>query len=392
MNRTRFKLPRTVVLLGLVSLMNDTASEMIAPLLPVFLTAVLGAGPAAVGLVEGSAEAAASLLKLVSGRLADAGWGRKGLVVSGYSLSNLARPLIGLALSWEWVLSLRFLDRVGKGLRTAPRDAMLGAAVDAGLRGRAFGFHRALDHAGAMVGPVIAFALLQAHMDMRHVFVWSVVPGLLVLVLLVAGVERPPALPRQTPPPLHWGRLDRRLRGLVLASGMLALATAPEAFLVLWAEQRGLRVVWIPLLWAAAHGVKAVVAAPAGALSDRLGRLAVMVGGWVARIIVLVLLALWQDGPWLVWALFLAYAAALACSEGAERALVGDAAPVNVKATAFGLYHLVCGLAALPGAVLFGLVWEHFGMDVAFLVAAGLTAAAAGILLWVARSRRLGRP
>jgi MFS family permease len=383
----RLSLPRTVIVLGLVSLLNDTASEMIAPLLPVFLTATLGAGPAVVGLIEGVAEAVASILKLVSGRLADRGWNRKALVVGGYGVSNAARPLIGLALGWGWVLGLRFLDRVGKGLRTAPRDAILSASVDNRVRGRAFGFHRALDHAGAMVGPLLAFGLLQAQVDMRHVFLLSVVPGLLVLALLLLGLDdgaRPPPSPAA---PLRWRHLDRRLRGLIAAAGMLALASTPEAFLVLWAQQRGLQVAWIPLIWAAAHGAKAVVATPAGVLSDRWGRVPVMVGGWILRIAVLVLLARWQDGPALVWTLFLAYAAALAFTEGAERALIGDCAPETVKATAFGLYHLVSGVAALPGAVLFGLLWQWYGMAVAFLAAAVLTALAAAVLLLQLRRR-----
>jgi len=380
-------LPRAVVILGLASLLNDAASEMISPLLPVFLTATLGAGPAVVGLIEGIAEATASILKLVAGWLADRGWGRKGLVVAGYGVSNTARPLIGLAVGWGWVLSLRFLDRVGKGLRTAPRDAMIASAVDASTRGRAFGFHRAMDHGGAMLGPVIAFGLLSTGLDLGHVFLISAVPGLLVLLLLGFGLHVPQPPPPSTAGRLQWRTLDRRVRSLVLASGGLALAAAPEAFLVLWALERGLEVVWVPLIWAAAHAAKALVATPAGGLSDHLGRLPVVIMGWVARIAALVLIALLPDGSLLVWALFLAYAAALAFTEGAERALIGDYVPQAHKATAFGLYHLVCGIAALPGALLFGLLWEWFSMTTAFLTAAALTAAAAaGLLVSVRRA------
>ncbi|HFQ89029.1 MAG TPA: MFS transporter, partial [Desulfobulbus sp.] len=182
-------LPRTVVILGLVSFFNDTASEMITPLLPVFLIATLGAGPAVVGLVEGVAEATASLLKLVSGRMADRGWSHKGLVLGGYSVSNLARPLVGLALGWNLVLLLRFLDRVGKGLRTSPRDALITASTDATRLGRAFGFHRALDNAGAMLGPLCAWAILREGVPMAHVFLWSLVPGILVVCLLGFGLK-----------------------------------------------------------------------------------------------------------------------------------------------------------------------------------------------------------
>jgi len=172
-----------VLVLALVSFLNDAASDMIAPLLPLFLTATLGAGPAVVGLVEGIAEATASLLKLASGRLADRGWNHKRLVVGGYGVSNLARPLIGLALGWGWVLLLRFLDRVGKGIRTSPRDALIAASTTEQQRGMAFGFHRALDNAGAMVGPLIAFALLSSGLDLGRVFLWSLGPGVLVLVI-----------------------------------------------------------------------------------------------------------------------------------------------------------------------------------------------------------------
>ena len=177
-------LPRTVVVLGLVSMLNDTASEMITPLLPLFLTVTLGAGPAIVGLVEGLAEATASILKLVSGWLVDRGWNHKKLVVSGYSASNVSRPLIGLALGWTSVMVLRFLDRVGKGLRTSPRDALIAVTVNRRTRGRAFGFHRAMDHTGAMLGPLLAFMLLQAGLELGDVFLTSLIPGLLVILLV----------------------------------------------------------------------------------------------------------------------------------------------------------------------------------------------------------------
>lgn len=379
-------LPRTVLVLGLVSFWNDTASEMVTPLLPVFLTATLGAGPAIVGLVEGVAEATASVLKLVSGRLADRGWGAKGLVLGGYGVSNAARPLLGLAPGWGAVLGLRFADRVGKGVRTAPRDALIAGASAGARQGVAFGFQRALDHAGAMVGPLAAFALLGAGVPLRDVFLWSVVPGAVVLALLVVALPRAgPALRPEAPPPLRWRALDARVRGLVVAAGGLALAAVPEAFLVLWARDRGLDLALVPLLWAAASAVKALVAGAAGALSDRLGRMPVVLGGWSARVAVLAALALAGGGPLGTWALFLAWAAAIASTEGAERALLGELAPPAQRGTAFGLYHLTAGLAALPGALLFGALWEAFGAPEAFAAAAALTAAAAGALLAIAR-------
>jgi MFS family permease len=384
-------LPRTVIILGLVSFLNDTASEMITPLLPLFLTATLGAGPAIVGLVEGVAEATASILKLVSGWLADRGWNAKKLVVGGYTVSNTARPLIGFALGWGWVLVLRFLDRVGKGIRTAPRDALIAASTNEHMRGRAFGFQRTLDHGGAMLGPLLAFGLLQWDMSMEHVFMAAVVPGGLLILLLIFGLKMPPRIKPEHPPArLHWKGLDFRVKGLVLASGGLALATTPEAFLVLWANQGGITVAWVPLLWAAASGVKALVSGPAGALSDRYGRLRIVSIGWTARVLLLIAFAWLPDGGMIVWALFLGYAAALAFTEGAERALLGDFAPAEQQGTVFGLYHLLSGLLVLPGAVLFGAVWQWLGMSSAFAMAASLTALSAMALRLMASRKPQG--
>lgn len=378
-------LPQTVIVLGLVSLLNDTASEMITPILPLFLTATLGASPVAVGLIEGVAEATASLLKLISGRLADRGWGHKRLVLSGYGISNIARPLIGLALSWPWVLLLRFFDRVGKGIRTSPRDALIAGAADQHIRGRAFGFHRAMDHTGAVVGPLLAFVLLQQGVALKNVFLLSVVPGTLLILLLwwaLPGRESdPPARP--TPPPLHWRGLDRHVRAMVLSAGALAFATAPDAFLILWASRQGVATVWVPLLWAATHAVRAVIAGAGGTLSDRVGRLPIVTTGWLGRIVLLVLLAWAPAGVGLAWLLFLTYSATTAFTEGAERAIIGDFAPADQKATAFGLYHMLIGLLALPGALLFSALWEWVSVSSAFMAAAILTGGAVTALLWL---------
>ncbi|MFQ5488363.1 MAG: MFS transporter [Gammaproteobacteria bacterium] len=384
-------LPRTVIILGLVSFLNDTASEMITPLLPLFLTATLGAGPAIVGLVEGVAEATASILKLVSGWLADRGWNARKLVVGGYSVSNTARPLIGFALGWGWVLVLRFLDRVGKGIRTAPRDALIASSTDVYVRGRAFGFQRALDNGGAMLGPLLAFGLLEWGITMEHVFMAGVVPGIAVILLLVFGLKVPPRVrPEHPPARLRWRGLDARVKGLVLASGGLALATAPEAFLILWANQSGITVAWVPLLWAAASGVKALVSGPAGVLSDQFGRLPIVTIGWTVRVLLLIAFAWLPDGGMTVWVLFLGYAAALAFTEGAERALLGDFAPAGQQGTVFGLYHLLSGIMALPGAVLFGVVWQWLGMSSAFVMAAFLTALSAMTLRLMASRKPQG--
>jgi MFS family permease len=380
-------LPRTVVVLGFVSLLNDAASEMITPLLPIFLTATLGAGPTVVGFVEGLAEATASVLKLVSGRLADRGVPAKGLVLGGYGISNACRPLIGLASGWLAVLLLRFLDRVGKGLRTAPRDAFIAAAATPAQRGRAFGFHRSMDHAGAVIGPLLAFVLLAAQFDLRHVFLVSALPGLLVILLLVFGLPAQYApLPTQ-PKRFRWSELHGRLRAMIVAAGLLALASVPEVFMVLWATEAGIAVTWVPLVWAAASLAKMAIAMPAGVLSDRVGRVPLLLGGWALRVVVLLLLALAEPGVVGVWALFIAYSATLAVTEPAERSLIGDHADERERGTAYGLYHLTAGLLVLPGAVLFGALWERFGSATALVTAAAATALAGAVLVGLAGPR-----
>ena len=390
MSPVRTALPRTVVVLGLVSLLNDSASEMITPLLPIFLTATLGAGPAIVGLVEGLAEATASILKLVSGRLADRGVPAKSLVLGGYTLSNVMRPPIGLAVGWTSVLLLRFLDRVGKGIRTAPRDALIAAAAGPEQRGRAFGFHRSMDHAGSVIGPLLAFGLLSAHADLEHVFLASAVPGVLVLLLLYVGVPASQATVLPAPARFSWGALHGRLKAMIVAAGLLALASVPEVFVVLWARQAGLEVVWVPLVWAAASVAKMIIAMPAGILSDRVGRLPLLLGGWLMRVIVLLLLAFADPGSAGVWLLFIAYSATLAVTEPAERSVIGDHAAAEERGTAFGLYHLASGLLVLPGALLFGVIWEHYGSGAAFAISASVTAAAAALMLALAAGGRSG--
>jgi MFS family permease len=375
-------LPRAVWVLGFASLLNDTASEMIMPLLPVFLIATLGAAPTAIGMIEGLAEATASVLKLVSGRLADRGVSARLLVLGGYTVSNLARPLIAFAGAWPAVLVLRFFDRIGKGLRTSPRDVLLATSVDPNQRGAVFGFHRAMDHGGAMLGPLLAFGLLQAGFAMHEIFLFSAVPGLLVLLCLGLGLAAAatPAVP-QPPTPLRWTLLDRHLRGLIIAAGVLALASVPDAFLVLWAFSGGIKVVWLPLLWAAAHAVRSAVSIPAGRLSDRVGRTPVVATGWLLRAALLATMGMISHDGASLWLLFLVYAGATACTEGAERALIGDYAPAAQKGTAFGIYHLVSGLLALPGAVLFGALWQIFGQHYAFGVAAAITLIGAAAFL-----------
>lgn len=379
------KLPATVIVLGFVSLLNDVASDMIAPLLPIFLATTLGAGPAIVGLIEGVAETTSSLLKLYAGRLGDRGIGHKRLALGGYLISNIVRPLIGIASSWPIVLVMRFADRIGKGIRTAPRDALIALSTAQEQRGYAFGLHRAMDHTGAMIGPLIAAVLLAYGMEMGDVFLASVVPGILVILLLVFGVKEPPHQANNNKlPPFHFRTLPHELRRLIFAAGLLALAAVPDAFLVLWLNENGIPVAWIPLIWAAAHGLRAVVSLPAGRLSDRIGRLKVMAGGWTARVAMLAVMP-WINTFPLVILFFMLYAISTAATEGAERALIGDVSSIETRGSAFGAYHMTVGLLALPGALWFGAVWQLVNMHTAFLLSSFLSLIAT---LWFIRQYR----
>jgi MFS family permease len=269
---------------------------------------------------------------------------------------------------------------------------MIAAAVPKTILGKAFGFHRAMDHAGAVLGPLVAFALLKSGTGIGQVFLWSIVPGLAVLTLILAGLPGDAPLARTIPPKLSFRELDPRLRALVLAAGVLALAALPEAFMVLWATSAGVDVVWIPLVWALASAVKMTVVLPAGLLSDRFGRVPVLLGGWAMRVALLLVLATTRaSGPW-AWMLFVAYAASLAVNEAPERSLVGDAAPQHLRGTAFGVYHFVTGLFALPGALLLGVIWQRQGASLAFLTAAAITAAAAtAMVVLIYRDRPAAR-
>lgn len=374
-----------MIVLGLVSLFNDMASDMIAPLLPVFLTATLGAGPAALGLIEGVAEATASLLKMYSGRLADKGVGAKSLTLSGYIISNLSRPLLGAVASWPAALMLRFADRAGKGVRTAPRDAIISSSVDEKLRGKAFGLHRSMDHTGAMIGPLAASGLLYMGYGVREVFYISFIFGSMAVALVAFGVREPKQAPQPPVPPLTFKGLDPKLRGLIFAAGGLAFASAPEAFLVLWISATGVPLSLIPIVWAAAHMAKAAVAMPAGSLSDRVGRLPVASVFWFLRAAIVVVIP-WFSGVYAAVGLFFVYSMAVAGSEGAERALIGDSAAQHAKGAAFGLFHMVIGVAALPGAVLFGAAWELLGPAAAFTLSAAIMTLSAVIMIRTAAS------
>ena len=371
-----------ILVLGLVSFLTDFSSEMIYPLLPVFLTAVLGAGPAVLGVIEGIAESTASLLKLVSGIMSDRVTDRKRLVLSGYGISSFARPFIAAATGPLAVLVIRFADRVGKGIRTSPRDALIADSVDPSIRGKAYGFHRSMDHAGAIVGPLVASALLAFVVsDMRTVFWLAAIPGILAVVLIafkVKEVERRRGPSNGT----FLGLFPRgRLRGYIIILFIFTLGNSSDAFLLLQAGRLGVTPVMIPLLWAFFHVVKMSSSMPFGALSDRIGRRKIIVTGWCIYALTYVGFG-YATTETHVWLLFTLYGLFYGLTEGTEKAFLVDISEAEERGSAFGWYNFAIGIGALPASLLFGLIWQAVGPKAAFAFGAGLAGLAALLLMF----------
>jgi len=382
------RLPRTVIVIGFVSLLNDFASEMVTPLIPLLLATVLGAGPMALGFIEGLADTTTNLLKLWAGRQSDlARRRRKPFVLFGYALSNLVRPLIGLSGSWLMVLGIRVTDRVGKGLRSAPRDAMLADVIPEGMAARAYGLTRALDHAGAVLGALAAAAVVYwgtARLDL--VIAFSAIPGLLAILLIVFGIREPArhAASLETLAPLRWRGLDATTRAYLVALGLFALGRIPETFLLLRGHELGMDVVQLLLLWAAMHTVKVLTAEGAGRLADRKGRRPVLLAGYAVYVLALAGLAFTVSAPHL-WLLSLTLGLHFGLTEGAERALVRDLAPSTEHGTAFGWFYMIVGLAAIPAGLLLGGLWTLGGAKAAFLLSVAVTSTATLFFWWRVR-------
>jgi MFS family permease len=429
------RLGRNVVTLGGVSLLTDIASEMAYPLLPIFLTTVLRASATALGAIEGVAESVASLLKLASGWLSDRSPTRKPLVVAGYGLASLVKPLIGLARSPGQVMAIRVADRVGKGIRTSPRDALIADSVAPSIRGRAFGFHRAADNLGAVIGPLAAFALLRfaPGMDLRKVFLLTGIPAALSVGLLVfglrevprrreaadgkaaagpagpagAGPGRPPgagglaaaATPGRTPEdssrpaaapgPAARRRLGGRFWWLFAVLVVFTLGNSSDAFLLLRATQLGVAPALVPVLWALLNFVKAAGNVPGGVLSDRVGRRPLLIAGWAIYAAVYLGFGL-AASAWQVWWLFAAYGLYFGATEGVEKALVADFVPAEGRGAAFGFYNLALGIGALPASLIFGALVDRAGARVAFTFGAAMAFLAAVAICFIAPPRRSG--
>ncbi|HYU34021.1 MAG TPA: MFS transporter [Thermoanaerobaculia bacterium] len=381
------RLGRNVLALSAVSFLTDVASDMTYPLLPLFLATTLGASATTVGAIEGAAESTAALLRLVSGWLSDRVSRRKPLVVAGYGIASLIRPLIGLARSASQVLAIRVTDRIGKGIRGAPRDALIADSVEPAIRGRAFGFQRAADHAGAVVGPLLAFALLRwGGLELRHVFLWTAVPGALAVVAVFFGVREVPRERKEAAKLDLRAPLGRRFWAFLAVLLVFTLGNSTDAFLLLRARDLGIDAALVPILWALLHVVKSLSSTPAGALSDRIGRKPLLVSGWVLYAAVYFALAR-ADAAWQAWALFAVYGIYFGLTEGVEKALVADLVPAERRGTAFGWYNLAIGVGALPASLIFGAIWDHAGAPVAFGFGAAMALVAAVGIALVAPSR-----
>ena len=388
-------LPRSVKLLGWTSLFTDTATEAIYPLLPVFVTRVLGGSALSLGLIEGASDAMSSILKLFAGRVSDRTGRRKPFVVVGYSIASLARPLIALAGSWQHVFAVRLVDRVGKGLRSAPRDAMLSALAPEGQRGRAFGYHRGMDHAGAVVGPIAAAGFLWFFPDeYRTLFALTIVPGAIAVaaVLLVPETREGTGPLAESVPHAIAGAgtpLPSPLKRFLIILALFTLGNSADAFLLLRLSDAGLATAYLPLAWAGLHIVKAGLSTTGGTLSDRLGRRPLIIAGWLWYAAVYVGFAV-TDAllPLLGW--FFAYGLYYALVEGSEKALIADLTPRHLQGTSFGWYNAVLGFGALAASLLFGAVWEGFGPSMAFFTGASLAILAAVLLAASPPAERIG--
>jgi MFS family permease len=390
MRLTLSVLPRTVIVLGFVSLFNDLASEMVVPLLPILLSGMSIAAPLLLGIIEGIADAVAAYLKLWAGRRSDLlGGRRKVFALAGYSLSNLARPLMGFAGGWLGLLALRSVDRVGKGLRSAPRDALVADATPPAIHGLAFGFHRALDNAGAVGGSLVAAAVLGWTVSsVRDVILWSIVPGLLGVLLVIFGVQEmaKPRAAREPLPPLRWSVLPPRLRRYLLVLFLFTFARASETFIVLRGHELGMSVVALLLLWASLNFTKALTSILGGQLADRMPRTKLIALGWFALSVGFGLFAVATSPLWL-WLTALAYGLVMGLAEGPERALISDFAPAETRGTAFGWYHLLTGVAAIPAGLLFGGLWQVAGARWAFAYGAVIALCAVALLVRWVRSK-----
>jgi MFS family permease len=411
---------KNIYLLGIASFFNDFSSEMIYPLIPVFIKSVLGLGASFIGIIEGIAESTNSLLKLFSGYFSDRSKKRKIFVFSGYLISNILRPLIGIVKSWGFLLAIRFSDRVGKGIRTAPRDALIGDSAPEDRRGFAFGFHRSMDHLGAVTGSLAASLFLYVFlMNIRTVFLLSVIPGIIAVLIILIGVkeskkaqvprvdsnaykdknEKSSNIKNNIKP--SESKIENKPQGSagVLKLGdfkklgpkfafflsiliIFALGNSTDAFLLLRASDLGIKTPVIPLLWAVHHVSKAVFCSLGGHISDKLGRKTMILSGWVVYFLTYVGFA-FANSSYMIWLLFIFYGLFFGFTEGVEKAFVCDMVPKENLGSAYGFYNLAIGISALPASLIFGFVWKIFSFKAAFIMGAAIAIVAAIMLIFL---------
>lgn len=384
-------IPRPVWLLGWTSLFTDAATEIIYPLLPLYLSRVLGASATSLGVIEGVAEAINSVLKVASGWLSDRRDRRRPIVIAGYAISSIARPFIAGASRWTDVLLIRALDRTGKGIRSAPRDAMLATFATPTTRGRIFGFHQAMDHIGAILGPLAATVFLFfLPGQLRLLFALTAIPGAIAVATLFLIKEEPLAPQESTAAvPKSTGALPRRFYSLLAVILVFSLGNSADAFLLLRLGDALGSATYVPLLWAALHVVKASLSTWGGGLSDRFGRRRVIAVGWVIYAAVYLGFATASSGiVFVAW--FLVYGVYFALTEGAEKALVADLTPAGQHGLAFGFYNMALGVGALIASVAFGMLYDHAGAAVAFSAGAALATLAAVLLMFLPADSRSG--
>ncbi|MBA4124472.1 MAG: MFS transporter [Acidobacteria bacterium] len=393
---SRYKnLSGNVFALSLVSLLNDTSSDIIYPLLPAFLALTLGASPFAIGLIEGFAESVAAFLKLFSGYLSDKFERRKLPVFLGYALASIVRPLLAFVGSWQQVLFVRVADRAGKGIRGAPRDAIIAASVPEEKRGLAFGFNRAADHLGAVIGPIVAFILLSyfaadtnspTAREYQQVFLFASVPVVIGLFVIVFFVKETPkeisTVIEQPKIKLSLKEFDGNFKRFLIVVAIFTLSNSTDAFLLLRAEQTGIAPAVLPLLWMGLHLSKVFSSLIFGDLSDRIGRKTLIFSGWILYALVYAGFA-FVSLAWQTWALFLIYGVYFGLTEGAEKALVADLVPKGKRGTAYGFYNLAFSITVFPASIIFGAIWTTFGAEAAFLTSAVISVCAAFLLLTI---------
>jgi len=390
-------LPRNVWAVSLTSFLTDISSEMVINILPLFLANVLGVRTSVIGLIEGIAEATASLLKVFSGWLSDRLRARKWLAVAGYGLSALSKPFFYFANTWGAIAATRWADRVGKGVRTAPRDALVADSIDPRQRGLAFGFHRAADTAGAMLGLIIALIVVWAaqktslelgRSTFQTVVLVSLVPAFIAVISLAVGARDVPVKGQQVRPAITFRGLGKPFLAFMVIVGLFDLGNSSDAFLVLRAQERGLNVLGILGMLITFNLVYTLVSTPAGSLSDRVGRRKVIVGGWLAYAAIYFGFAVAGTG-WQIWALYALYGVYYGLAYGTTKALVADLVPAELRGTAFGTYNAVLGILDFPASLIAGVLWEGvgswhgFGAPAPFLFGAVMSLSAAVLMiLW----------